>query len=41
MPRWPPVHAGVAAVLTSRDELEQHGAVDSTADLESAGQPGR
>jgi hypothetical protein len=31
------VHAGVAAVLTSRDQLEQHGAVDSTADLESAG----
>jgi hypothetical protein len=31
------VHAGVAAVLTSRDQLEEHGAVDSTADLESAG----
>jgi hypothetical protein len=30
------VHAGVAAMLTSRDQLEQHGAVDSTADLESA-----
>ena len=30
------VHAGVAAVLTSRDQLEQYGAVDSTADLESA-----
>jgi hypothetical protein len=32
------VQAGVAAVLTSRDQLEQQGAVDNTADLESAGQ---
>ena len=32
------VQAGVAAVLTSRDQLEQQGAVDKTADLESAGQ---
>jgi hypothetical protein len=30
------VHAGVAAVLTSRDELQMHGAVESTAELESA-----
>lgn len=32
------VQAGVAAVLTSRDQLEQQGAVDNTAALESAGQ---
>ena len=32
------VQAGVAAVLTSRDQLEQQGAVDNTADLESVGQ---
>lgn len=32
------VQAGVAAVLTSRDQLEQQGAVDDTAALESAGQ---
>jgi hypothetical protein len=32
------VQAGVAAALTSRDQLEQQGAVDNTADLESAGQ---
>jgi hypothetical protein len=32
------VQAGVAAVLTSGDQLEQQGAVDNTADLESAGQ---
>jgi hypothetical protein len=31
------VHAGVAAVLTSRDQLQQRGAVDNAADLESAG----
>lgn len=30
------VHAGVAAVLTGRDELHMHGAVESTAELESA-----
>jgi hypothetical protein len=30
------VHAGVAAVLSSRDEFKQRGVVDSTADLESA-----
>jgi hypothetical protein len=32
------VQTGVAAVLTSRDQLEQQGAVDDTANLESAGQ---
>jgi hypothetical protein len=32
------VQAGVASVLTSRDQLEQQGAVDNTAALESAGQ---
>ena len=32
------IHAGVAALLSSRDELEQHGAVPDTAGLESAGQ---
>jgi hypothetical protein len=31
------VHTGVAAMLTSRDQLEQHGAVTDTAGLESAG----
>jgi hypothetical protein len=31
------IHAGVAALLNSRDELEQHGAVADTAGLESAG----
>jgi hypothetical protein len=31
------VHPGVAALLTSRDQLQQRGAVDNTADLESAG----
>ena len=30
------VHAGVAAVLTCRDQLQTHGAVESTAQLESA-----
>jgi alkylation response protein AidB-like acyl-CoA dehydrogenase len=30
------VHAGVAAVLTCRDELQTHGAVKSAAELESA-----
>jgi TolA-binding protein len=30
------VQAGVTAVLTSRDELKMHGAVQSTAELESA-----
>jgi len=30
------VHAGVAAVLTCRDELQTHGAVESTEQLESA-----
>jgi hypothetical protein len=30
------VQAGVAAVLTSRDELQMHGAVENTAELESA-----
>ena len=30
------VHAGVFAVLTCRDELQTHGAVESTAQLESA-----
>ena len=30
------VHAGVVAVLTCRDELQTHGAVESTAQLESA-----
>ena len=33
----PLAHAGVAALLNSRDELEQHGAVADTAGLESAG----
>jgi hypothetical protein len=32
------IHAGVAALLASRDELEQRGAVANTAGLESAGQ---
>jgi hypothetical protein len=32
------VQAGVAAVLTSRDQLQQQGAVENIADLESAGQ---
>jgi hypothetical protein len=32
------IHAGVAALLASRDELEQRGAVASTAGLESAAQ---
>lgn len=31
------IHAGVAALLTSRDQLSQHGVVSSTADLEAAG----
>ena len=31
------IHAGVAALLSSRDELEQQGAVADTAGLESAG----
>jgi hypothetical protein len=31
------IHAGVAAMLTSRDQLEQHGAATDTPDLESAG----
>ena len=31
------IHTGVAAVLTSRDQLQQRGAVDNTADLEAAG----
>jgi hypothetical protein len=31
------IHAGVAALLTSRDELQRHGTVGSTAGLESAG----
>jgi hypothetical protein len=30
------VHASAAALLTSRDQLEQHGAVANTADLETA-----
>jgi hypothetical protein len=30
------VHAGVTAVLASRDELKMHGAVQNTAELESA-----
>jgi TolA-binding protein len=30
------IQAGVTAVLTSRDELKMHGAVQSTAELESA-----
>jgi hypothetical protein len=32
------IHAGVAALLASRDEFEQRGAVASTAGLESAAQ---
>jgi len=32
------IHAGVAALLSSRDELEQQSAVPNTAGLESAGQ---
>ena len=32
------IHAGVTALLASRDELEQRGAIASTAGLESAGQ---
>jgi hypothetical protein len=31
------IHAGVAALLTSRDELQRHGTVGSAAGLESAG----
>jgi hypothetical protein len=31
------IQNGVAALLTSRDELQQHGVVQSTAGLESAG----
>jgi hypothetical protein len=31
------IHTGVAALLTRRDQLRQRGAVDNTADLESAG----
>jgi hypothetical protein len=31
------IHAGVAALLTSRDELKQRGTIENTADLESAG----
>ena len=31
------IHAGAAAVLTSRDQLQQRGAVGNAADLESAG----
>ena len=32
------IHAGVAALLTSRDDFEQHGSVGDTAALKSAGQ---
>jgi hypothetical protein len=31
------IHTGGAALLTSRDQLQQRGAVDNTADLEAAG----
>ena len=31
------IHTGAAALLTSRDQLQQRGAVDNTADLEAAG----
>lgn len=31
------IHAGATSLLSSRDELERSGAVDSTAGLESAG----